>query len=109
MHDLYKMQKQSARGVLKNLTKFTGKHLCWSLCSVKLQVFRPATLLKKRLQYRCFPVNIAKLLRTRILKNIFDRLLLKCISCVKCKTEDLKLKTAGCVCRGEEGGGGGSN
>ena len=33
--------------VLKNFTKFTGKHLCW----------RPATLLKKRLRHRCFTVN----------------------------------------------------
>ena len=32
--------------VLKNFAIFTGKHLCWSL------------------QHRCFPVNIAKFLRT---------------------------------------------
>ena len=32
--------------------------------------------IKKRLQRRCFPVNIAKLLRTSILKNICERLLL---------------------------------
>ena len=30
----------------------------------------------KRLQHRCFPVNIAKFLRTPILKNIYQRLLL---------------------------------
>ena len=29
---------------------------------------------KKRLQDRCFPVNIAKFFRTYILKNIFERL-----------------------------------
>ena len=33
-------------GVLKNLTIFTGKHLCWSLFFIKLQALRPATLLK---------------------------------------------------------------
>ena len=31
---------------------------------------------KKRLQHRCFPVNIVKFLRTPILKNICEWLLL---------------------------------
>ena len=48
---------------LKNLTKFTGKHLCQSLFFNKVAVLRLATLLKKRLWHRCFPVNFAKLLR----------------------------------------------
>ena len=38
-------------GVLKKFAMFTGKHLCWSLFLIKLQAFR------------CFSVNIAKLLR----------------------------------------------
>ena len=38
-------------GVLKKFAMFTGKHLCWSLFLIKLQAFR------------CFPVNITKLLR----------------------------------------------
>ena len=33
------------KGVLKNVASFTGKHLCWSLFFIKLQVFRP--LLKR--------------------------------------------------------------
>ena len=33
--------------VLRNFANFTGKHLCWSLFLVKLQTFRPATLLKR--------------------------------------------------------------
>ena len=36
-----------------------------------------ATLLKKRLWHGCFPVNIAKFLRTSIWKNNCERLLLK--------------------------------
>ena len=32
--------------------------------------------IKKRLQHRCFPVNVAKFLRTDILKNICERLFL---------------------------------
>ena len=48
--------------VLKNFTTFTLKHLSWDLVLIKLQPFRP--------------VNIANFLRTPILKNICERLLL---------------------------------
>ena len=65
-----------AGGVFENFANFTGKHLCWSLFFTKLQVFRPATLLKKRLLHRCFPVKFEKFLRTPVLKNICERLLL---------------------------------
>ena len=45
------------------------------------EVFKVAGLLacnffKKRLQHGCVPINIAKFLRTPILKNICERLLL---------------------------------
>ena len=63
-------------GVLKNFTKFTGKHLCQSLFLNKVAGLRPATLLKKRLWHRCFPVNFAKFLRTPFLQNTSGRLLL---------------------------------
>ena len=39
-------------------------------------VFQPVTLLKQRLWYMCFPVNLAKFLRTPILQNICKSLLL---------------------------------
>ena len=52
------------KGVLKNFVKLTGKHLCQSLFFNKVGGLRPATLSKKRLWYRCFPVNFAKFLRT---------------------------------------------
>ena len=43
------------------------KYLCWSLflihALIKLQGWWPATLLKKRPQYRCFPVNVLKCLK----------------------------------------------
>ena len=61
----YQAQIRSSRSqmlfeidLFKNFTTFTGKHLCWSLFLIKLQV-----LLKKRLQHRCFPVNIPKFLK----------------------------------------------
>ena len=44
---------------------FTGKHHRWSLFLIKLQTWRPA----KRLQHRCFPVRIAKFLRTPFLQS----------------------------------------
>ena len=37
---------------------------------------QPATLLKKRLRHKCFPLNFAKYLKTPFLQNIPGRLLL---------------------------------
>ena len=43
--------------VLKNFSIFTGKYMCWGL-------FLKKETIKKSLQRRCFPVSIAKFLRT---------------------------------------------
>ena len=59
------------KGVLKNFTEFTGKHLCQSPFFSKVAGLRPATLSKKRLWHRCFPVNFAKFLRNLFLPNTF--------------------------------------
>ena len=64
------------KGVLRNFTKFTGKHQCQSLFFNKVAGLRPATLLKKRLWHRCFPVNFVKFLRTPFLQNTSERRLL---------------------------------
>ena len=61
----------------QKFAKFTVKHLCQNLFFNKVGSLRPATLLKKRLWHRCFPVNFAKFLRTPFLQNISGRLLLK--------------------------------
>ena len=58
------------KGVVRNLIKFTGKHLCQSL------FFITATSLKKRPWHRCFSVNFVKFLRTPVLRNTSGRLLL---------------------------------
>ena len=50
------------KGVLRNFIKFTGKQLCQSLFFNKIAGLSPATLLKKRLWHRCFPVNVVKFL-----------------------------------------------
>ena len=52
------------KGVLKNFGKFTGKHLYQRLFSYKVAGLRVATLLKKRLWHRYFPVNFVNFLRT---------------------------------------------
>ena len=50
-------------GVLKNFTKFTGKHLCQSLFFKKVAGVA-CNFIQKRLWQRCFPVNFAKFLGT---------------------------------------------
>ena len=40
--------------------------------------------IKKKLQHRCFPVKFAKILRTSILKNICEELLLIMLLCLVC-------------------------
>ena len=47
----------------------------WSLFHNQVAHFKPATIVK-RLQYRCFPVNLAKFLRTAVLWNTSGWLLL---------------------------------
>ena len=44
---------------------------------IRLADFKTCNFLEKGLQHRCFPVNIAKYLRTLILMKIFEQLLLQ--------------------------------
>ena len=68
-------------GVLKNFAIFTGKHLCWSLFLIQLQAQAQACkFIRKRLQHRCFPVNIAKFLKTASFTEHLQWLLLHLIS-----------------------------
>ena len=60
------------KGVLRNFTKFTGKQLCLSLFFNKVAGLRPASLFKKRLRHRCFPVNFAKFLRAPFYRTMFE-------------------------------------
>ena len=55
------------KGVLKNFAKLTGKRVPKSFL-IKVQA-APATLIKKRLWHKCFPVNFPKFLRTAFLQN----------------------------------------
>ena len=64
------------KGVLRNFTKCTGKHLCQSLFFNKVAGLGPVALLNKRLRHRRFPVDFVKFLRTPFLQNTSGRLLL---------------------------------
>ena len=55
------------KGVLKNFTKFTGKHVCQSLFFNKVADLRPFNQVAD-LRHRCFPVDFAKFLRTPFLQ-----------------------------------------
>ena len=71
------------RCLSNNSVKFSEK-LCfwrsvqkqWKLLSFRSSHRRSATLLKKRLWHRCFPVNFAKFLRKPFLQDTSGRLLL---------------------------------
>ena len=68
LHLVFYKQKSEAviqrcsvrKGVLTNFEKFLGKYLCQNLLFNKVAGLRPATLLKRRLWNRCFPVNFSK-------------------------------------------------
>ena len=66
----------SKKVVLRNFVKFTGKHLCQFLFLNKVVGMRPATLLKKRLWHRCFPVNFDRFFKIPVWRKTSGRLLL---------------------------------
>ena len=63
------------KAVLKNFAIFTGIQLSEYLFD-KVVGLQACNFIRKRLQYRCFSVNILKFLTTPILKNTCKRLLL---------------------------------
>ena len=65
------------KGVLRNLTKLTGKRLCQRLVFNKVAGLRPTTLLKKSLWNKCFAANFAKFLRTTFFTEHLRWLLLQ--------------------------------
>ena len=68
--------KQPPKVFCNRRCKLTGKHLYQNLFFSKVTVLRPATLSKRRLWHKCFPVNFSKFLRTPFLQNPSRRLLL---------------------------------
>ena len=70
----YNEQVFYKKAALKTFVIFRGKNLCWSLFFNKSAVSQSWNFIKKWLQHRCFPVNIAKFLRTPVVKNICERM-----------------------------------
>ena len=65
------------KAALKTYAELTGKRLCWSLFLIKFQGFRLVNLSKGNSETSvCFPVNLVTFLRTPILENICELLLL---------------------------------
>ena len=65
------------KGVLRDFSKLTEKHLCWSFFLMKLQAWG-LSFIKKKFQQRCFPVNFARFFRTPILYMIIYVIQNKC-------------------------------
>lgn len=68
------------KGVLfctETFTIFTKKYLWWILFFIKIAVVKPATLLKKTLESKCFVVIFLKILRITLFKERLQRLLLQ--------------------------------
>ena len=71
----------------------TGKHLHRSLFFSKVAGINPATLLKKTLRHRCFPVNFAKFLSVPFLPNTSGRrFLLKEPTCCSIYSAQIKCR-----------------
>ena len=56
------------------------KNLCWILLFNKVEGLQVCNCIKKRFQHRCFPLNIAKFLKTPILKNICEPPVFTCLT-----------------------------
>ena len=78
---------------MRSWIKFTGKNLCWSLFLIKLQLWEPATLLKKA-PTQVFSCEICKLFKnnyfeehlwTSASKHYLKRDSNSCPSCEFCK------------------------
>ena len=84
------LKASSKKAVLRQV--FYKKKLFLNFCNInrktplletlfnKVADLQAPNFIKKRPQHRCFPANIAKFLRTVILKNIIERLLLIMLS-----------------------------
>ena len=68
------------KGVLTTFAKFTEKQLCQNLFFNKVARNRTATLLKKRVCYRYFPVDFGKFLKTPLVSEHLCCLLLATVN-----------------------------
>ena len=60
-------------GVLKKISNFTGKHLCWSLFD-NVAGPQASNFIRKSLKHRCFHLKVSKFLKTPFLQNTLGRM-----------------------------------
>ena len=96
------VQRCSVKKVFLEISQnFTGKHLCQNIFFNEVAGLRPATLLKKRLWHRRFPVNFVKILRTSFYMEHLWWLLLSVLSeNVRKLIRGYRNGTSGCVFTG---------
>ena len=66
----------SVKNVFLKISQYSKKNTCVGVFFNKVAGLKTCNFIKKRLQHSCFPVIIAKFLRTSISKNNSERLLL---------------------------------
>ena len=70
------MNRSSLKKLFLKFSQYSQENTCVGVSFlITIQVVSAATLLKNGIRHRCFHVNIAKLLRTSVFKNISERLL----------------------------------
>ena len=77
--------RRTKKAVLKNFANIHMKMAVVESLSDKVSGLQACNFVKKRLQHRCLPVNIAKFLRIPILKNICEWLLLSDVNLIHSK------------------------
>ena len=70
------VRRCSSSKVFIKISQISHKNMCWSLFLNKVARLRACSFIKKRFQYRCFPVKFAKFLITRFFTEHFQWLLL---------------------------------
>ena len=63
--------------VFLKILQYSQESTCAESLLNTIAGLQPCNYIKKYLQHRCFPVNIVKFLRTSILRNICEQMLLK--------------------------------
>ena len=76
-HELVLLEIRRGRGGADKIDPSPEKNILKKTNLLRAKLIRPATLLKKRLWHRCFPVNVVRFLRTPFSQNTSGRLLLK--------------------------------
>ena len=74
-HNSYRSSHQSCylKKLFLKISQYSHENICVGSLFNKITGLQGCNFIKKRLQQRCFPVNIAKFFRIAIVKNIWER------------------------------------